>query len=144
NVQVASGALGQPPMPISNAFQFQVTTQGRFIDPEQFRQVIVKTGEDGRLTRLGDVARVELAARDYSTSNYLDNVPGVGVAIFQRPGSNALATARQVEETMRELAKEFPPGLTYDIVYNPTQFIQESVDAVYRTMFEAVGLVIIV
>ncbi|HEY7840276.1 MAG TPA: efflux RND transporter permease subunit, partial [Gammaproteobacteria bacterium] len=144
NVQVASGTLGQPPMPLPNAFQFMVKTQGRFIEPDQFRNVIIKAGEEGRLTRLGDVARVELAALDYSTMNFLNGVPGVGIAVFQRPGSNALETARQVKEAMEELSKGFPPDLVHQTVYDLTAFVDESVSAVYTTMFEAIVLVILV
>ena len=79
-----------------------------------------------------DVARIELAAQDYSTNSYLDRDPAIAIGIFQRPGSNALTTAKNIKATMEELAKRFPPGLKYDIVYNPTEFIQQSVDAVQR------------
>ncbi len=144
NVQVASGALGQPPMPFTNAFQFTVNSQGRFEDPDQFRDVIVKTGDDGRLTRVGDIARVELGARDYGRSSYLDGKPAVAIGVFQRPGSNALETADALKETMAALSDDFPPGLEYRIVYNPTEFIEESVSAVYTTIFEAAILVTLV
>ncbi|MEO0421545.1 MAG: multidrug efflux RND transporter permease subunit [Pseudomonadota bacterium] len=144
NVQVAGGALRAPPMPLQTAQQFTVNTQGRFADANEFRAVIVKTGEDGRITRLGDVARVELGARDYVTNSYLDNKPAVALAIFQRPGSNAIETADEIIETMEELSHQFPEGLEYTIVYNPTEFVEESVEAVYHTIFEAVALVILV
>jgi len=144
NVQIASGALGQPPMPLANAFQLTVNTQGRFIDPEQFRNVIVKTGEDGRLTRVRNIARVELGARDYVTNSYLNGKPAVAIGVFQRPGSNALQTADELVATMTSLAEDFPPGLVHRIVYNPTEFVEESVNEVYKTIFEAVGLVILV
>ncbi|MEM9385221.1 MAG: multidrug efflux RND transporter permease subunit [Pseudomonadota bacterium] len=144
NVQVAGGALRAPPMPLQTAQQFTVNTQGRFADADEFRAVIVKTGEDGRITRLGDVARVELGARDYVTNSYLDNKPAVALAIFQRPGSNAIETADDIIETMEELSQQFPEGLEYTIVYNPTEFVEESVEAVYHTIFEAVALVILV
>ena len=144
NVQVAGGALRAPPMPLVTAQQFTVNTQGRFADADEFRAVIVKTGEDGRITRLGDIARVELGARDYVTNSYLDNKPAVALAIFQRPGSNAIETADEIIETMEELSHQFPEGLEYTIVYNPTEFVEESVDAVYHTIFEAVALVILV
>src|SRR3989304_1252237 len=111
NVQVASGVLGQPPMPLDSAFQLTINSQGRFLDAEEFRNVIVKTGEDGRLLRLRDVARVELGARDYITNSYLNGKPAVAVAIFQRPGSNALETAEAVITTMKVLGKSFPQGL---------------------------------
>lgn len=144
NIQVAGGALGQPPSPTSNAFQVTVSSQGRLLDVAEFGQVIVKSGEDGRLTRVADIARVELGARDYLTNSLLDGRPAVALVIFQRPGSNALATADEVKQTMAQLAPEFPAGLAYRIVYNPTDFIAQSVDAVYVTLFEATALVIIV
>ncbi len=144
NVQVAGGALGQAPMPLPHAFQLTVNTQGRFADAEQFRNVIVKAGDDGRLTRVRDIARVELGARDYVTNSYLNGKPAVAIAIFQRPGSNALTTAAQIQDTMQRLSQDFPKGLAYRIVYNPTEFIEESIDSVYTTIFEAVALVILV
>jgi hydrophobe/amphiphile efflux-1 (HAE1) family protein len=144
NVEVAGGQLGQPPMPFPNAFQLTVNTQGRLMTPEEFGAVIVKSGANERLTRLADVARVELGAREYSTNSYLDGKPAVALAMFQRPGSNALETAAEVKRTMVELAQLFPPGLGYRIVYNPTEFIEQSVEAVYATIFEAVGLVVLV
>lgn len=144
NVQVAGGVLGQPPMPLDNAFQLTINSQGRFLDAEEFRNVIVKTGEDGRLLRLRDVARVELGARDYITNSYLNGKPAVAIAIFQRPGSNALEAAAAIISTMKELGKSFPPGLVYHIVYNPTEYIAQSIHAVYLTIFEAVALVVLV
>ncbi|MGH7820870.1 MAG: efflux RND transporter permease subunit, partial [Candidatus Binatia bacterium] len=144
NVQVASGTIGQPPVPAGGAFQLSVNTLGRLLAPEEFDEIVVKTGADGRLTRLGDVARIELGARDYAVNSYLDNQPAVGMGIFQRPGSNALATAEAIERTMEELSRDFPQGLEHRIVYNPTLFIRESIDAVIHTLFEAVGLVVIV
>ena len=144
NVQVAGGVLGQQPMPLPSAFQITVNTQGRFIDVEQFKKVIIKVGEGGRLTRLGDVARVELGARDYVTKSFLDGKPAVAIGIFQKPLSNALDTATEIRSTMDELSSKFPPGLNYRIVYNPTEFIEASVAAVYTTMFEAIILVVLV
>ena len=144
NVQVAGGVLGQPPMPLDSAFQLTINSQGRFLDAEEFRDVIVKTGEEGRLLRLRDVARVELGARDYITNSYLNGKPAVAIAIFQRPGSNALETAENIIATMQELAKSFPPGLVHHIVYNPTEYIAQSINAVYLTIFEAVALVVLV
>jgi hydrophobe/amphiphile efflux-1 (HAE1) family protein len=144
NVQVAGGTLGAPPVSTGNAFQLTVNTQGRFVDEQQFREVIVKRTNDGRLTRVGDIARVELGSRDYVTNSYLDGKPAVAVALFQRPGSNALSTADDVLDVMRDLAEDFPAGLDYRVIYNPTEFIAESVDAVYTTIFEAAALVIVV
>ncbi|MBB3234516.1 efflux RND transporter permease subunit [Phyllobacterium endophyticum] len=144
NVQVNGGAIGGPPTSGTNAFQYTVTMQGRFADARQFRYVIVKTGTDGRLVQLQDVARIELGARDYVTNSYLDGSPAVALGIFSRPGTNALAAAATIKSTMQELAKDFPPGLKYDIVYDPTEFISESINDVYTTIFEAVILVALV
>ena len=144
NVQVSGGALGTPPSAADNAFQFVVTTQGRFDNTRQFKQVIVKSGENGRLIRLSDVARVELGARNYVTNSYLNGKPAVALAIFQRPGTNALEAASDIISRMEELKKDFPPGLDFQIVYNPTEFIEKSVNEVYKTLFEAVALVVLV
>jgi multidrug efflux pump len=143
NVQVASGVLNQPPVDKSGAFQISVQTQGRLADTAEFGNIVVKQTTTA-VVRLRDVARIELAAQDYSTNSYLDTSPAIAIGIFQRPGSNALSTARSIENAMRELSKRFPPGLKYDIVYNPTQFIQQSVDAVESTMAEAILLVVLV
>ena len=124
NVQVASGVLNQPPVPEPGAFQLNVETLGRLADPRQFDNIVVKTDADGRVTRVRDVARVELGAQDYTANGYLDERPAVPLLIFQRPGSNALATAdRRSRRRWRSCRKSFPPGLEYDIVYNPTEFI---------------------
>ncbi|MEA2781762.1 MAG: hypothetical protein QOK29_3306 [Rhodospirillaceae bacterium] len=144
NVQVASGVLNQPPMPDQGAFQMNIETLGRLSVPAQFGNIIVKNDPGGRVTRIRDIGRVELGAQDYGANGYLDEQPAVPLLIFQRPGSNALATAERLQATIAELAKSFPPGLAYSIVYNPTQFIAQSVNEVVKTMFEAVGLVVIV
>jgi hydrophobe/amphiphile efflux-1 (HAE1) family protein len=144
NVQVASGVLNQPPMPNPGAFQLNVETLGRLVDTRQFANIIVRTDPDGRVTRIRDIGRVELGAQDYSANGYLDERQAVPLLIFQRPGSNALATAEHVLTTMQELARAFPPGLRYDVVYNPTEFIAESVREVVKTIYEAVILVVIV
>ncbi len=144
NVQVASGVLNQPPVPTPGAFQVSVQTLGRLTEERQFERIIVKTDADGRVTRVGDIARVDLAAQDYSTAGYLDDRPAIPILLYQLPGSNALDTAERILATMAELGESFPPGLRYDVVYNPTEFIAESVDAVIHTIFEAVALVIVV
>jgi hydrophobe/amphiphile efflux-1 (HAE1) family protein len=143
NIQVASGVLSQPPVDQPRAFQVAVQTLGRLADPAQFADILVKQTADA-VVRLKDVARVELAALDYTTNSYLDRDPAVALGIFQLPGSNALATAKAIQGTMDELAKDFPQGLKYTIVYNPTQFIQQSVDAVVETIGEATILVVLV
>ncbi|HXX26177.1 MAG TPA: multidrug efflux RND transporter permease subunit [Pseudolabrys sp.] len=143
NVQVASGVLNQPPMDKPSAFQISVQTQGRLADPNEFGNIVVKQSADA-VVRIKDIGRVELAAQDYSTNSYLDLDPAIAIGVFQRPGSNALATARSIQNTMEELSKRFPPGLKYTIVYNPTEFIQQSVDAVESTIGEAIILVVLV
>ncbi len=144
NVQISGGTLGQQPAPDDNALQAIVTTQGRFEDVRQFREVIVKSGEGGRLVRVRDVARVELGAKDYNSRSYLDGQTAVALGIFQRPATNALETSQAVINRMNELQKDFPPGLEYTIVYNPTEFIAQSVDEVYKTLYEAIALVALV
>ncbi len=144
NVQVAGGKLGQPPMPLDSAFQYTITAQGRFVDVDQFSKIIIKTGEDGRLTRLGDVARIEIGGKDYVRNSYLNGKNAVAIGIFQRPGSNALETADAIINTMERLSKTFPPGIKYTIVYNPTEYIKQSIHEVYKTIFEAIFLVVLV
>ena len=143
NVQVAGGVLDQPPMPKQGAFQFAVQTLGRLANPDEFANIVVKQAA-GAVVRLKDVARIELAAQDYTSNSYLDRDPAVALAIFQRPGSNALATAKTIIATMDQLATRFPSGIERAIVYNPTEFIQESVNAVIETIGEAVILVVLV
>jgi hydrophobe/amphiphile efflux-1 (HAE1) family protein len=143
NIQVASGVLNQPPISHPGAFQIAVQTLGRLDNPDEFGSIVVKQTPNA-VVRLRDVATVELAALDYSSNSYLDHDPAVALAIFQRPGSNALATAKGVTDLMEVLAKRFPSGVKYAIVYNPTQFIQQSVDAVIDTIGEAIILVVLV
>ena len=143
NIQVASGMLDQPPVAQQGAFQIAVQTLGRLADPEEFGSIVVKQTPSA-VVRLKDVAKVELAALDYSSNSYLDHDPAVALAIFQRPGSNALATAQGVHDLMEKLSKRFPTGVKYDIFFNPTQFIQQSVDAVIETIGEAIVLVVLV
>ena len=144
NVQVSAGVLGAPPVPKQGAFQLNVETLGRLTDPRQFGNIVVRSDADGRVTRVRDIARVELAALDYGTNGYLDRDEAVPLLIFQLPGSNALATADRLINTMKDLAKNFPDDVTYSIVYNPTEFIAQSVDEVEKTIYEAVLLVVIV
>ena len=143
NIQVASGVLNQQPMSPAGPFEVAVQTLGRLAQPDEFSEIVVKR-VPGALVRLKDVARVELAAQDYTTNSYLDRDPAVALAIYQRPGSNALATAKGVIDTMNVVEQRFPPGIKYAIVYNPTQFIQQSVDAVIETIGEAIVLVVLV
>jgi hydrophobe/amphiphile efflux-1 (HAE1) family protein len=144
NVQVAGGALGAPPTAQGNAFQLNLTLLGRLQDPSQFGDVIIRNAPDGAITRLRDVARIELGASDYSTNSYLQGQAAVALVLAQRPGANALATAEAVLAKMAELSKSFPPGLEYNVVYNPTEFIRDSANEVVKTIFEAIILVVIV
>jgi HAE1 family hydrophobic/amphiphilic exporter-1 len=153
NVQVAAGALGQPPQAHgSSAYQLNVETLGRLSTPDQFANIIIKTDAQGRVTRVADVARVEMGAADYTTNAYMDYRDSSGVVeknavalgILQQPGSNALQTANAVRATMDELKKSFPAGLDYKIIYNPTEYVRASIDEVEKTLFEALFLVVIV
>ena len=143
NVQVASGVLNQPPVAHQLAFQVAVRTLGRLSDPAEFGNIVVKQTANA-VVRLKDVARVKLEAQNYLSNSYLDNNPSVALAVFQRPGSNALATGDNIRKTMAELSKNFPAGLKYTMIYDPTQFIRQSVEAVVTTILEAMGLVVLV
>ncbi len=146
NVQVPAGAVGQPPFGADTSdFELNINTQGRLSDPEQFANIIVKTDSDGRIVRIRDVARTELGAQDYRINAYLDRgQKAVAIGISQRPGSNALSTADSVLATMKELAPDFPPGLKYTVIYNPTEYVAASIKEVRKTLFEAVLLVVLV
>src|SRR4029434_4191261 len=144
NVQVAGGVPDQPPFSQLGGYEVGVQLLGRLKDPAQFGDVLIKSADEGRLVRIRDIGRVELGAVDYSTNAYLDDKPAVAVPVFQRPGSNALATARRVEALMASLRPEVPAGLDYDIIYNPSEFIAESVREVQKTIFEAAILVVMV
>jgi HAE1 family hydrophobic/amphiphilic exporter-1 len=145
NAQVAAGSVGEPPFNQGGtAFQLNIQTQGRLTTPEEFGQIIIKRDDQGRLTRVRDVARVELGAQDYLTNGYIDGKSAVAMPISQLPGSNALETADAVRKEMAEMAKSFPPGLTYSIPYNPTEYITASIEAVQYTLVEALVLVALV
>ena len=144
NVQVAAGTLGQQPAPRDASFQLSINAQGRLVDEAEFGQVIVKTSPDGANVRLADVARIELGANQYALRSLLDNKPAVAIPVFQAPGSNALALSDAVRKSMAELSKNFPEGIKYDIVYDPTRFVRSSIEEVVRTLFEALGLVVLV
>jgi hydrophobe/amphiphile efflux-1 (HAE1) family protein len=144
NVQVSAGTLGGPPVTRPVPFQLTINTRGRLIDEEEFGEVVIRTGPEGQLTRLRDVARIELAAQDYAVRSRLDDVPAVPIAVFLLPGGNALQLAQRVRSTMAELALNFPAGVQYEIVYDPTVFVSESIREVVTTLLEAVVLVVIV
>lgn len=142
NIQVASGTLNQSPQPQQNYFEYTLQTQGRLKAPEEFGDIIVKSGEDGRLVYLRDLARIELGSQSYITRGYLGESASVALPVYQSPGSNALETADSIIEEMKILGEDFPPGLQYNIVYNPTEFIEQSISAVQMTVYEAVFLVV--
>ena len=145
NVQVAAGAIGQAPYSHpGTAFQLNVQAKGRLITPEDFGEIIVRHEPDGSLVRLRDVARVELGAQDYSINAFRSGKPTVAVAVSQLPGSNALATAAAVRSELADAARQFPPGVAYEVPYNPTEYIEASISAVEHTLFEAVVLVALV
>ncbi|WP_158811171.1 efflux RND transporter permease subunit [Beijerinckia sp. L45] len=144
NVQVSAGVLNQPPMTMPGAFQLNVQTLGRLTDPKQFEDVIVKTDAAGRVTRVHDIGRVELGSQTYGANGYLGLFKAVPILIYQQPGTNALDTAQRIHDTMEGLSKSFPAGLKFDIVYDTTIVIAQSVHEVLTTILEAVGLVVVV
>ena len=145
NAQVAAGAVGQPPFNKGgSAFQLGVQTEGRLTDPQQFADIILKRDDMGRLTRLRDVARIELGAQDYTINARLHGKPATLIGVTQLPGSNALTTAEAIQAEMRTAAKSFPAGLHYSIPYNPTEYIDASIEAVEHTLVEAIILVALV
>jgi HAE1 family hydrophobic/amphiphilic exporter-1 len=145
NAQVAAGAIGQAPRADgAGAFETSVQAQGRLETPEQFDEQVVATGTGGAPVRLRDVARTEIGAADYSVNALLNNQVATAIVIFQRPGSNALETAAAVRATMEEAARGFPPGIGWSVVYDPTRFIAQSMEAVLHTFAEAVLLVVLV
>lgn len=145
NKQVAAGKLNQAP--ISNpdiAYELTINTQGRFKQPEEFEEIIIKYTSDGKIVKLKDVARVELGSYDYTTETYLGGKPCVGISIYQLPGSNALDTVDRLNAMLKEMKAEFPSGVDYEVTIDNTTFIRTSVNAVYHTIFEAVILVVFV
>lgn len=143
NAQVAAGSIGQQPN-ASAAFQVTVNTLGRLSNEEQFGDIVVKTGSDGQITRLRDIARIELGADAYALRSLLDGKPALAMQIVQSPGANALDVASAVRNTMEELQKGFPEGIEYRIAYDPTVFVKASLEAVVITLLEAIVLVVIV
>ena len=144
NVEVAAGLFGQSPQPPDNLFQLAVVTKGRLVTPEEFGDIVLKAQAEGQITRLRDVARIELAANDYSIDSRLNGRPAAAIALFQQPGSNAIETANAIEAAMKELKKDFPEGLDYRIAYDTSAFIRESIRAVVETLIIAILLVIFV
>ncbi|MBB5660274.1 efflux RND transporter permease subunit [Brevundimonas halotolerans] len=145
NVQAAAGAIGQPPFDTNAAaFQLPVQVEGRLTDPNEFSNIVIKTDAEGRVTRVRDVARVELGAQDYGIRGFFDGERGVGMAIIQQPGANALGTADRVMAEVEAIRAELPPGMDISIPYNPTEFVAASVESVEHTLIEAILLVVLV
>ncbi|MCI0637591.1 MAG: efflux RND transporter permease subunit, partial [Gemmataceae bacterium] len=147
NRQVPSGRIGQPPIPAGQDFQYPLNTPSRLVSEEEFGEVILKTG-DGAIVKLKEVVRakdgIELGAKNYDVNSYLDGEPSITLAVYQLPGSNALETAKEIKDTMKQLSEDFPRGVEYRMVYDTTVFIDESITAVYHTLIEAIVLVFIV
>ncbi|MFV0442950.1 MAG: efflux RND transporter permease subunit [Planctomycetaceae bacterium] len=144
NLQVAAGKLGAPPTPAGQELELNITTLGRLTDPDQFSSIVLQTNEIGEVTYLRDVGRVELGARSLLSQSRLNAAPSAGIGVFQLPGSNALDTANRLKERMHELSQRFPEGLGYEIVYDTTPFITESISEVFKTLRDAVILVALV
>lgn len=144
NRQVAAGQLGAPPSPSATSFQMSINTQGRLVSEEEFENIIVRAGDNGEITRVKDIARVELGSSQYALRSLLNNQPAVAIPIFQRPGSNAIDISNEVRGEMELLKKSFPEGMDYSIVYDPTIFVRGSIEAVVHTLFEALILVVLV
>lgn len=144
NQQVAAGSLGAQPVSSDSQFQVLLNVKGRLQDPDEFRNIVVQVSDSGAITRLSDVARVELGQDSYSLRAQINGQTAVAIPVFQRPGSNAIELSNQVRATMDELADRFPEGVEYTIAYDPTVFVRGSIDAVIHTLLEAILLVVIV
>ena len=144
NVQVAAGQIGQPPAPVGQNFQYTVNVLGRLSETEQFEDIIIKIGEDGGITRLGDIARIELGGKSYSVVSKLNGATSASVIIYQLPGANALEIAEQVRSTMKELSTAFPEGMEYAIPYDTVIFVEQAIEEVYITLMQAAFLVFLV
>ena len=144
NIQVAAGAVGQQPLASPVGFELQINTQGRLVSEEEFGRIILKSGPHGEMVRLRDVARIELGAGEFALRSQVNNRSAVALPIFQQPGSNALELSKNVRQTMAELKKNFPAGMDFTVVYDPTVFVSKSIDAVVHTLFEAILLVVLV
>ena len=144
NSQFAAGQFGQEPTDTGVAYTYSVNTKGRLVDTKEFGNIILKSNEDGGMLRLKDVARIELGAQDYSVTSTFNGKPAVAFAIYLQPGANAIETANAIKAKMKELSKNFPQGITYEIPYDTTIFVNASIKEVIHTFFEAVILVIIV
>jgi HAE1 family hydrophobic/amphiphilic exporter-1 len=144
NLQVGAGTIGQPPAPDNQQFQINLRAVSRLTEVDQFENLVLKTGSDGTLVRLQDVGRAELGAESYSSFLRYRQQDAVGIGIYQLPGSNALDVARQVRAEIAKLAQRFPPGMRYEIAFDTTRYVEASMGEVYKTLFEAITLVVLV
>src|ERR1700730_599223 len=142
NLQVSAGILNQPPAPGHEAYQINVEALGRLSTPEQFGDIVVKSDKQGRVTRVRDIGRVEVGAADYGSTSYMDRSDATALLIYAQPGANSLAVEQEVLSAMKDLKKEFPQGVDYKIIYDPTIFIAKSVREVVITIFVAILLVL--
>jgi len=144
NQQIPAGSIGQPPIPEGQQFQYSITTKGRLSTVEEFENIILKTDTGGSVLRIKDVATVDLGAESYSTLAYMNGKSTVGIGIYQLPNANALSVANQVKSAMEQLSKDFPSGMEYEIIYDTTTFVKDSIQEIIKTLFEAFALVFIV
>jgi len=142
NLQVSAGVLNRPPVPVDQAYQINVEARGRLSTPEEFGDIVLKSDSQGRVTRVRDVGHAEVGAADYGNTAFVDRDDASALLIYAEPGANSLAVDREVLSTVRELAKDFPQGVAYTIVYDPTIFISKSVNEVIVTIFVAIALVV--
>jgi len=144
NLQVSAGSIGAPPQKTNAEQQLSINAQGRLVTEEEFGDIVIKGDATGSIARLKDVARIELGASEYALRSLLSNQQAVAIPIFQAPGSNAIAMSDAVRAKMKELSTRFPEGVTFDVVYDPTVFVRDSISAVITTLFEAIALVVFV
>ena len=144
NVEAAAGTVGGAPNSADVTLQMPLNAQGRLKDEQEFGDIVIKTGQNGEITRLRDVARIELGASEYALRSQIDNKSAVGIGIFQAPGANALAIADEVHSVMKQIKQNMPEGVDYRIAYDPTRFIRASIEAVIHTLLEAIALVVLV
>ena len=144
NLQVGAGQIGQPPTPDGQEYQIDLRAVGRLTDVSEYEEMVIRPGTDGTLVKLKDVGRAELGAQSYNSFVRYSGKSGVGILIFPIPGSNALNVAHEVKTEMQRLAQEFPPGMKYQVAFDTTLFVEESLKEVMKTLYEAIGLVILV
>jgi hydrophobe/amphiphile efflux-1 (HAE1) family protein len=144
NTQAAVGTIGAPPIGHEQQFQLNIQTQGRLVTPEQFGNIIVRANQDGSILRVRDVARIALGAQSQSTQDQLDGAPALGIGIYLEPGANAVETSGRVKAAIAGLSKRFPPGLAANVIYDTSDFVNETLHEVVQTILEAFCLVVLV